>query len=185
MILLTDILKEITEGKQLGTLYHYTDIKNMVKIIPSNKLKGRYKDEQDMFVISFTRNQIFTSQPRQLGGKNLNSRLVIDGNKLSNKYKLSPYAGYGFRRNVDKEQEERLYMENEYLTNLDNYVVHYDFFLEKILDRTYYRIPSLIEYLEFLLNNIQNPKFRFYFKNKELSKQETKEFLDDEYKSIA
>lgn len=184
MILLIDILKEITEGKQLGTLYHYTEIEYMVRILSDNMLKGKYKDKQDMFIISFTRNQIFTSQPRQLGGKNLNSRLVIDGNKLSNKYKLFPYAGYGFRRNVDKEQEERLYMKDEYLNNIDAYVIYYDFFLEKILDRTYYKIPSLIKYLEFLLSNIQNPKFRFYFKNKELSKQEAKDIIDNEYKSL-
>ena len=37
MIKLVDILKEITEGKQVGTLYHYTENWLLKQIIETNR----------------------------------------------------------------------------------------------------------------------------------------------------
>jgi hypothetical protein len=36
MIKLSNLIKEITEGKQVGTLYHFTSLKNLVSIIKNN-----------------------------------------------------------------------------------------------------------------------------------------------------
>ena len=85
MIKLIDILKEITEGKQVGTLYHYTDKNNFYKILESNQLKtlGRY--------ISLTRNKNLHLNSPKLGGGGLHYCFEIDGDKLSTKYKLEPF----------------------------------------------------------------------------------------------
>ena len=47
MIKLIDILKEITEGKQVGTLYHFTTFTNAVEILKSNYLKKNLSSTED------------------------------------------------------------------------------------------------------------------------------------------
>jgi hypothetical protein len=81
MIKLTDLLKE---AKQVGTLYHFTSLNNLKPILESGILmstKGRK-------YISFTRNKNLSN----LGVENSQVRLTINGDDLSNKYKLIPYA---------------------------------------------------------------------------------------------
>jgi hypothetical protein len=139
MIKLIDILKEITEGKQVGTLYHNTNIKKAIQIIKTNKLKinldtghifidYRNKPEDFIFMmgnpvhknylegkikafISFTRNKNY----RRVED---NVQFVLDGDKLSENYKISPYSQFG-GRSYD-EMEERIYKD---ITNLNKYII--------------------------------------------------------------
>jgi len=97
----------LTEAKQVGTLYHFTSYTNLVKIIKSDfVLTTTLKDIQPY--VSFTRNKRFHSDTIST-----QARLTIDGDELSNKYKISPHAdtkaGYG-RRSQD-EAEERISLE--------------------------------------------------------------------------
>lgn len=95
-------------AKQVGLIYHYTDLIALMDILNNNELKsgrGGY--------ISFTRNQNFTKIDRALGTVFLECRLVIDGNLLSENYKIRPYHDSNFIDNEsfgteDMEQEERV-----------------------------------------------------------------------------
>lgn len=81
MIKLVDLLNE---AKQVGTIYHFTSLNNLLPILKSGVLvstKGRK-------YVSFTRNKNLTN----LGVENSQVRFTIDGDNLSNKYKLIPYT---------------------------------------------------------------------------------------------
>ena len=75
MIKLIDILKE---AKQVGILYHYTENWLLKQIIETNTL---------LAPVSFTRRQ--SNWVRDF--TNGESIIVIDGNRLSNNYKIKPY----------------------------------------------------------------------------------------------
>jgi len=149
------IKKDImVEGKQVGILYHTTSNKRLFKIIQENKLNAfsndfnnsidyRNKLGRDLKVtfagpiltnkekyppyISFTRNKNYKRA-------STDSVLVIDGDKLSERYKIRPYSHLG-GRNYD-EMEERIYRD---VVDLDKYII-------KVI------LPNENEELELLLN---------------------------------
>lgn len=105
----------ILESKQVGIIYHFTGIWNLYEMLKFDdfRIKTGYN------YISFTRNPIMFS-PELLQSK-LQTRIMIDGNKLSNKYKISPFKD----KMVDKEHgewEERVKKENDLfkIRSLDN-----------------------------------------------------------------
>jgi hypothetical protein len=78
-----NILK-LLEAKQVGILYHYTSIANALDICDQNELRPGEFDG-----VSFTRNKNFHTTEReeiQTGVK-----FVIDGDKLSENYKIQPF----------------------------------------------------------------------------------------------
>ena len=115
MIKLLDILEEITEGKQVGTLYHFTRTGELTSILSNNILKASDTwapmDNPKPFN-SFTRNK----NGWDVGGFPTDVRIMIDGDKLSHKYKIQPFdMGYG----VD-EMEERIYKD---IPNIKDYIL--------------------------------------------------------------
>lgn len=87
----------VNEGKQRGTLYHFTDEDGLNGIINSG---GLYSDFYSY--ISFTRS--FT--PPSVGHlEYMYVRFAFDGDKLSNKYKIQPYSDGKFNSG-GKEFEE-------------------------------------------------------------------------------
>ena len=83
MIKLIDILKE---AKQVGLLYHSTSGENLNSILRSNTLKGNQDSNYAMTAgiqISFTRDKNY--RPGEY-------TIEIDGDKLSNNYKITPFA---------------------------------------------------------------------------------------------
>jgi hypothetical protein len=129
MIKLINILKEITEGKQVGTLYHYTFTWNLYKIIKTNILTPELLQGQNKGWISFTRskdkNQFEISQ-------DANCVIVVDGDKLSNKYKIKPFQDLGFISSggVGDEMEERVLGPindlNKYIIKIIIYITSYN-----------------------------------------------------------
>ena len=73
MIKLLDILNE---AKQVGILYHYTENWLLKQIIESNTL---------LAPVSFTRSK----DKKTVSWINVEAALVIDGDKLSTKYKIN------------------------------------------------------------------------------------------------
>ncbi len=95
----------LQEGKQVGILYHFTSCRNGRGILKKGYLESG--TEGDYF--SFTRNfdlRFVSNEP--WGG----ARLVFDGNKLSNKYKVEPFCDLkgGVNRQAN-ECEERIMMQ--------------------------------------------------------------------------
>ena len=98
---------DLYEAKQVGILYHYTENWLLEQIIDSNMLEGpvsftRSKDKETVFWIG------------------AECSLVVDGDKLSNNYKIRPYQSYDEEGNYFDEMEERV--DND-ITNLDKYLI--------------------------------------------------------------
>jgi len=110
-----DIWKDLKEGKQVGLLYHFTRTGNLITILKDNILKASdawaTNDDPRPFN-SFTRNK----NGWDVGGFPTDVRITIDGNKLSNKYKIQPFnMDFG----VD-EMEERIYKD---ILNIKDYIL--------------------------------------------------------------
>jgi hypothetical protein len=98
MIKLFDLLKEITESKQVGTVYHFTKVSNIKKILTSglrfaenNEMgsSGTSVDSKKKYAISITRSPNFNGK-NPYGYKNGGCRLVLDGDKIAQRYKIAP-----------------------------------------------------------------------------------------------
>jgi hypothetical protein len=112
MIRLIDLLKE---AKQVGTIYHYTTFEAGLKILESNQLKSAETADSTksnpIYGVSFTRNKRFHNN-HNIGfdvssfGQMPQIRFTVDGDKLSNKYKMQPYAQIGGSGRFEKQHEE-------------------------------------------------------------------------------
>lgn len=117
MIKLTNILNEIIEAKQVGTLYHFTSYLNALKIIEGGFILKPYAIGSGMDInkyISLTRSKNLNDNTNSVLTVSKNVRFAIDGNILSSKYKIEPHAdtksGYG--RTTQDESEERILATN-------------------------------------------------------------------------
>ena len=84
----------VKEAKQVGPLYHYTTLSQAEEILNDGYLIGKHnkKLKVDFETISFTRNQNYhtTVEYMPTGGQ---IRLTLDGDKISNNYKVQPIVG--------------------------------------------------------------------------------------------
>jgi hypothetical protein len=114
MIKLIDILNE---SKQVGPLYHWTDIYSSYNIVNDNFLKGYLTDTfTSQPAISFTRNKNFLQIKPKLRNKPAIC-FVVDGDKLSNKYKIQPFQDPKIKKD---EMEEKVLTDG--IDNFSNYV---------------------------------------------------------------
>lgn len=87
------------EAKQVGTIYHVCTLDSYLKyIVPKDQLKASgdwynwvYKGNE---YISFTRNKHFVVKLRE--DDDILVQIVVDGDKLSNNYKIRPYNDFAF-----------------------------------------------------------------------------------------
>jgi hypothetical protein len=110
----------ISEAKQVGDLYHYTSYENAPKILKADSLQIGKTGH-----ISLTRNKNLHMQSTTgLGGTRV--RLTIDGDKLSEKYKIRPYKYHSMDVDAGDESEENI--SRRHIDNLRDYVkdVHVD-----------------------------------------------------------
>ena len=138
MIKLRDILKE---AKQVGIIYHYTTFEAGLKILKSNQLKAfnaaDSTDAKPVFAISFTRDKRFHND-HNVGfeessfGESPQVRFTIDGDKLSNKFKVGPYSQQGVFDKSEKgfEAEERVIANKPFTIPLSNYLTSVDILVE-------------------------------------------------------
>lgn len=107
-IIKEEIIKVLNEGKQIGTLYHFTDVDALLNILKSNKMMAFPRkgmgDDSKFYYISFTRNKnMFINKP--LLYADIEVALVLDGDALSNNYKFEPFSSSETSKN---EYEERI-----------------------------------------------------------------------------
>ena len=133
----------LLERKQVGTIYHYTTIKNFPDILITNKLKSIYKQ------VSFTRDKNFHKTERSVGTE---IRFTIDGDKLSDKYKINPYHDkYLDFEDYDRDEKEEI-IKGE-VKDIMKYVKSIEIIDPKKIDytgRTFhlkYKIPVVVDFV--------------------------------------
>ena len=150
MIKLVNLLKEITEGKQVGTLYHYTSIENLSYI-----LKDEYIIPNSENQVSTTRNKDIDTTPFLGYNKKIKNtvRLKLNGDKISNKYKIQPYLYDEDTANPKDRLPayiSKYEFEEQILTNGENlpifpYLEQVDIFIKDNNDSTISKIKSLLK----------------------------------------
>jgi hypothetical protein len=108
-----NILK-LLEAKQVGILYHYTSISNGIEICEENRLKAG----PDYDGISFTRNKDFHKIQREEISTGV--IFVVDGDKLSENYKIQPFNYFW-----NREQGSKFYTHHDYMDEQEELVRHY------------------------------------------------------------
>ena len=91
------------EAKQVGTIYHVCTLKAYLEwIVPKDTLQasGKYYNwvyRGDDYV-SFTRDKYFVVGTKSVQASKVLVQLVIDGDKLSENYKIGPYNDFAFSK---------------------------------------------------------------------------------------
>ena len=138
MIRLIDLLKE---AKQVGTIYHYSTFEAGLKILKSNQLKSSHAADstnaKPVFAVSFTRDKRFHDNHvvdfrRSSFGNTAQLRFTINGDKLSNKFKVQPYSQQGPFSKDKKgfEAEERVISDKQFTIPLLPYLKSVDILVE-------------------------------------------------------
>lgn len=121
---------QLIEAKQVGILYHYTSIPALLNILKQNSLRISSSGRP---YISFTRDKNFHKSARFGLSGNTDCVIIVDGNKLSNSYKIEPYQYHfrdydGISSSSKDESEETV---NRSILNLKKYIIDVKCFLSK------------------------------------------------------
>ena len=102
-----------SESKNLGMIYHFTNLDSFVSMV-NQKVQFRLgklpNNNTYKYYVSFTRNPKMFSP--ELRSDKVAVRIVIDPNKLKTKYKLEPYLDTRYVKRQDDEAEERIILHN-------------------------------------------------------------------------
>lgn len=131
----------VNDSKQVGTIYHYTTFKNGLKILQSNEQKGSdaadSTNAKPVFAVSFSRDKRFHNN-HNVGsdvssfGQRPQVRFTVDGDKLSNKFKVQPYSQGGAFSKDQKgfEAEERVISNKPFSMPIIPYIKSIDILIE-------------------------------------------------------
>jgi hypothetical protein len=135
----------INEAKQVGIIYHYTTFESGLKVLESNQLKSftaaDSTNANPVFAISFTRDKRFHNN-HNVGfdvssfGQRPQVRFTVDGNNLSNRYKIGSYAQGGKDGGVFSkggkafEAEERVVSNKPFSIPILSYIESVDILIE-------------------------------------------------------
>lgn len=131
----------VNEAKQVGVIYHYTTFENGLKILQSNELRGSHAADSTnanpVYAISFTRDKRFHNN-HNVGfdvssfGQIPQVRFTVDGDKLSNKFKVQPYSQGGSFSKDKKgfEAEERVISNKPFSIPIIPYIKSIDILIE-------------------------------------------------------
>ena len=129
------------ESKQVGVLYHVCNADSMLYNLKHNsitpgdssnmrKVSGRRDGHKVEYAVSFTRNKEYFVDTVE---SPVFFQIVLDGDTLSDSYKISPYAAYDYRDPGYFESEEVIYFgPNEGVTNLTDYVIKVNVIVESV-----------------------------------------------------
>ena len=100
--------KYVVEAKQVGTLYHLCTLDDLEYIIPRDTLKssGLYYNKllHTDKAISFTRDKNFFVDVPKMAHSPVLIQFVVDGDKLSENYKITPYNDFYTRQNTQDDK---------------------------------------------------------------------------------
>ena len=139
------------ESKQVGTIYHVCNLDSLNHILKTNTIESSGKWYNHLYhsdeFVSFTRDQYMIPNDglHYLTSQNILFQIVVDGNKLSENYKIGPYNdmpfnGYDFP--VDREKEEAV---KGPIKNASKYIkeIRFDFYNECVSDKTLTLVSNL------------------------------------------
>jgi hypothetical protein len=145
--LVKELISPILElAKQRGQLYHFTSLQALAKILNSNILQASpdlkvSSDDgpvTDFYYFSTTRDKFLYKKNPKIASFEV--RLVLDGDKLSSKYKIEPYYYY-YDEMIDEpapkhdqdESEERIVLKNsKEIPNASNYITKIQILIDNI-----------------------------------------------------
>ena len=177
----------LNERKQAGVLYHFTDIDALDKILNENVLRSKYP------YISFTRNSLFVTDDTYF-----NVRIVFDGEKLSDKYKIEPFD-YSQGRLRGFESEERIIIHKNYkgsltrdfmskINDIKKYIIRIDIINsnKNLIYKNSKRFNEQSNKVQQIIDNNKDVEIRLIknFKKFENSIFTYEEFLNEMYNSI-
>lgn len=105
-------------GRANHEYYHYTDVNGLIGILQSNEMIGSLESEgilKNKFTVSFSR----LGKGTQVDSKMVTSpaivKIVVDGEKLADRYKLTPFDWYegSSRKRGESENEEAVVLSNK------------------------------------------------------------------------
>ena len=112
----------LNEGKQVGILYHSTSESQYDNIIKQNIMKGGFINinGNETVGISTTRNKNFWYDNNPI-------QIVLDGDKISNNYKIQPYDYWGREYDIPgnpqvRDEDEEIILTPE-IKNIKDYII--------------------------------------------------------------
>ena len=132
----TPSLKPLTEAKQVGNLYHFTPLKNIIPILSTKYLMPNDEGQ----ISTSVRVNMSTTFFSEMGYDKSNiARLTLDGDKISNKYKIRPFS-------YDEEDlgEEQIVVKNKNFPFLP-YLKRIDFFIVKPEDKDILKVEKILQ----------------------------------------
>jgi hypothetical protein len=158
---------KLFEAKQVGILYHFTNLVSLYSILQDDFLRTNrevesydnlmnsynLQDKSNWMYISFTRNKNFHINATTFMDHPVSCRITIDGNKLSHHYKIYPVNYFDY---INEEAEECVVVKNE-LKEISKYILKVEIPTLKNFrlevknemgeDEYKYKFESLCEYL--------------------------------------
>ena len=176
------------ESKQVGTIYHVCNLDSLNHILKTNAIESSGKWYNHLYhgdeFVSFTRDQYMIPNDglSYLTSQNILFQIVVDGNKLSENYKVGPYndmpfQGYDFP--VDREKEEAV---KGPIKNASKYIkeIRFDFYNECVRDKTLTIVSDLdpdLVYFNFIRK--RNKEINYILEDANVTNGMTRdEFLD-------
>jgi len=155
----------INEGKQRGLLYHFTPFKGILGILKSNVLKvgddSNFETGGNTGNVSLTRNKDLHY---------FSYKITLDGDKLSNNYKITPYQ-------YDIEAGEAEESVNRDIKNISKYIISISYLLND--NDQLHDLKNLNKIIKLY------PNIKFIYKNKEVNYDFVKNFITEFPKEIS
>lgn len=142
-----DRVIEIIAAKQVGTIYHFTPVGQLVNMakhhfqLYSNRKADKSTPYEGMGAYSFTRNPRLKfnagdSEEDKWTTFDCNARIVVDGDKLSSKYQVFPYSDLNnpnsnkgpARTERGGESEETVIVEDGEKLDLKKFIIRVDIY---------------------------------------------------------
>jgi hypothetical protein len=151
-------LNDILNESYFGDLYHYAPLRNALQIVRTNTLNTTpfmsydgdlpHFNEKHYFYVSFARSKRGSYHQAALDSFNL-VLFVLDGDRLSENFKLSPvdYWGHSITKGdpEEDEMEERIFTNKPYIKNISRYIKHVDLVVPHISSLKLGRYRTFLE----------------------------------------
>lgn len=139
------------EARQVGTLYHVCNLSSLNHILRTNTIESSGKWNNDLYNgsewVSFTRSQYFipTDGLFHLTSQNILFQIVVDGNRLSENYKIGPYNDWHFQGDDSPAYREMEESVKGPIKNASKYIkeIRFDFYNECTSDKTLTLVSDL------------------------------------------